>query len=673
MSSNSQAKVVDRYMPKPPDPSIHDPESLVTAWRANVDIKDRKYRMRTFESCFVGSEACTWLVDSGIASDVHQAISIGNALMEAGYFHHVVREHDFKNEELYYRFASDEKHGEVRRRADGALVSWLDVLDPDFGGVQTDRGNRQANLDHDEAERDDMVRTPDLGVHPVDEYNAELLNNVHPRAWISPAPTERYNMVVIGGGTAGLVTAAATAGLGGRVALIESHLLGGDCLNMGCVPSKALLRAAKVAHLVRRSGDYGIRLRNVDGDDNSGAVDIDFPAVMSRLRRLRAQISHHDSAERFAKLGVDVFLGRARFTAKDTVVVGDQTLTFARAAIATGASPVAPPIPGLAEVPYLTNTTLFNLTQCPPRMGIIGGGVIGVEMAQAFQRLGSQVTLFERGEQILSREDPEAAECVKQALIADGVTFRLGTTITRIAHRPIAGSHWPAITVDTGAGCVNVDAVLVATGRRPNVENLGLESAGVDYDTRQGVIVNDKLQSSNSRIYGVGDVCTRYQFTHAADFMARIVVRNALFYGRDRFSDLLIPWCTYTEPELAHVGLYERDLVERDIAYTTFTRPFGEVDRAIIDGETHGFVRIHVKHGSDEILGATVVGAHAGDLISELTLAMRSKTGLGALASVVHPYPTSAESIRQVGDLYNRTRLTGTVRSLFRGLLSLRR
>lgn len=228
-------------------------------------------------------------------------------------------------------------------------------------------------------------------------------------------------------------------------------------------------------------------------------------------------------------------------------------------------------------------------------------------------------------------------------------------------------------TVDGTTGSAEVDALLVATGRKPNVSGLGLESAGVEFDERRGVIVDDNLRTSNGDIFAVGDVCTRYQFTHAADFMARLVIRNALFFGRGKFSRLLIPWCTYTQPELAHVGLYPRDLEEREIDYATFERRFADVDRAKVDGETEGFVRIHVKKGSDEILGATVVGEHAGDLISEIALAMRGEVGLGTLADVIHPYPTTAEAIRQAGDAYNRTRLTNTVKSLFRGLLALRR
>lgn len=641
-----------------------DVSELADALREHVEVTDRKYHLRTYKACFVGSEACDWMVESGTASDYEQAELLGNVLIDAGVIHHVVKDHDFKNDYLFYRFASDEDHGKRKKRDDGSKVSWLDFVKTGWAFDDVDAENRQPRIPLDEG-LDAMSPGAAMGVEPLDPHNIELLDNVHPPAWLNPEPKERYNMVVIGGGTGGLVTAAAVAGLGGKVALIEEHLLGGDCLNFGCVPSKALLSSAKAAANVRKAASFGVRIDGVE--DFADRVTVDFDAVMERLRRLRAQIAHHDSAERFSGLGVDVFIGRGVFTGKNTVQVGDKTLSFAKATIATGASPAIPPIPGLREAPYLTNTSIFNLTELPPRLAVIGAGVIGVEMAQAFARLGSHVTVVEQGDTLLPREDADAAQVVCDALLRDGVVFQLGTRVSRVDHE--SGTF----TLTTDQGSLEVDALLVATGRKPNVEGLGLEAAGIDFDKREGVTVSDRLQTSNSDVFAVGDVATRYRFTHAADFMARIVVRNALFFGRDRFSNLLIPWCTYTDPEIAHVGLYAHDLEERGIAFKTFERPFAEVDRAIVDGETEGFVRIHVKAGSDEILGVTIVGPDAGDLIGEATLAMQSGTGLGALASVIHPYPTTAEAIRQTGDLYNRTRLTLTVKKIFRGLLALKR
>ncbi len=489
---------------------------------------------------------------------------------------------------------------------------------------------------------------------PWDEHNQKLHAHVAPTDWKNPTPAARYNLVVIGGGTAGLVTAAGAAGLGAKVALIERHMLGGDCLNVGCVPSKALIRAARAAAEARDSGRFGVKL--------GGPVAVDFPAVMERMRRLRADLSPHDSAARFRELGVDVFLGAGKFTGPDTVEVAGQALRFAKAAIATGARASAPPISGLKDVPYLTNETLFSLTALPRRLAIIGAGPIGCEMAQCFARFGSEVLLFETTSGVLPREDRDAAKVVQAALVHDGVKIVTHTKNLHLA--PAADGVAIRYETDGIEHTVAVERLLVAVGRAPNVEGLGLEAAGVAYD-KKGVKVNDRLQTANPRIYACGDICSPYQFTHAADFMARIVIQNALFKGRKKASALVIPWSTYTSPELAHVGLAPKDAKAAGVALDTFTQPLAKVDRAILDGEDEGFVRIHVRRGTDEILGATIVAAHAGDMIGELSLAMTKGIGLGGIASAIHPYPTQAEAIRKVGDLYSRTRLTPCVKGLF--------
>ncbi|MBM3845209.1 MAG: mercuric reductase, partial [Verrucomicrobia bacterium] len=396
----------------------------------------------------------------------------------------------------------------------------------------------------------------------------------------------------------------------------------------------------------------------------------DFGRVMERMRRLRADISPHDSARRFTEIGVDVFLGAGRFTGPDTIEVGGQTLRFAKAVIATGARAAAPPIPGLKDVPHLNNETLFSLTELPTRLGVIGAGPVGCEMAQSFARFGSEVFLVETEHGILPREDRDAAEVLRTALQRDGVKILCcgrDLTLTRDPNgvRLQVGSH--------GQGHdVLVDQVLVAVGRAPNVEGLGLESVGVEFD-KKGVKVNDRLQTTNPRIYACGDICSPYQFTHAADFMARIVIQNALFKGRAKVSSLIIPWTTYTSPEVAHVGLHERDAKARGIEVDTFTQELGKVDRAILDGETEGFVRVHVRKGTDEIVGATVVSAHAGEWIGELTLAMKGKLGLKTIGATIHPYPTQAEAIRRTGDLYNKTRLTPFVKGLMQRWLAWQR
>ncbi len=507
----------------------------------------------------------------------------------------------------------------------------------------------------------DMNQTPQgsasasadpVSLRPADAHNARLVSNLHPSDWHNPTPAPCYNLVVIGAGTAGLVTGAGAAGLGAKVALVEKHLMGGDCLVVGCVPSKAVIRSSRAAFDAKEAGRFGVR--------TAGSAQVDFPAVMGRMRKLRADLSPHDSAQRFAELGVDVFLGEARFGGRDTVEVAGQTLRFKRAVIATGARAAEPSIPGLAEAGYLTNETVFNLTQCPARIAVIGGGPIGCELAQAFQRLGSQVSLLHKNAHLLDREDMDAAALVQKAFIREGIAVCLNAKITRVERH--GGGKVVCYETQGKAETLAVDEILIGAGRAPIVDGLNLEAAGVRYDRRKGILVNDQLQTTNPHIYASGDACLDLKFTHAADFSARIVIQNALFLGRKKASALTMPWCTYTDPEIAHVGLYESDARERGIEVDTYAREFKEVDRAVLDGEEEGFVKFHVRKGRDEILGATIVARHAGEMISEVSVAMAARIGLGKLASVIHPYPTQAEALRQCGDAYNRTRLTPTVK-----------
>ena len=490
-----------------------------------------------------------------------------------------------------------------------------------------------------------------LVVKPADAHNTRLVSWLHPPDWQNPSPAQHYNLVVIGAGTAGLVTAAGAAGLGAKVALVERSLLGGDCLNVGCVPSKAVIRCARAAFDVNDSPRFGVR---------AGPAQPDFAAVMERMRKLRADLSPHDSAQRFAKLGVDVFLGEAHFSGSDSIEVGGKTLRFKKAVIATGARAIEPPVPGLAEAGYLTNETVFNLTQCPQRLGVVGGGPIGCELAQAFQRLGSQVSLFHKNAHLLDREDMEAAAIVQNAFVHEGIKLLLSARIVRVERDGKAKVIW--YESQGKEESLTVDEILIGTGRAPNVEGLNLESVGVQYDRRKGVVVNDCLQTTNPHIFAAGDVCLNWKFTHAADFSARLVLQNALFLGHKKASALTMPWCTYTDPEIAHVGVYEHDARARGMEVDTYVRDFKEVDRAVLDGEEEGFVKFHTRKGRDEILGATIVARHAGEMISEVSVAMAAGVGLGKLASVIHPYPTQAEALRQCGDAYNRTRLTPTVK-----------
>ena len=504
---------------------------------------------------------------------------------------------------------------------------------------------------------------------PDDAFNRRLIGHVHPPGRRNPTPAERYNLVVVGAGTAGLVAAAGAAGIGARVALVERHLMGGDCLNVGCVPSKAIIRAARAWAAARNGSELGLRLP----DEVAG----DFSAVMARMRQIRADLAPVDSVERFTGLGVDVFLGAGRFTGPDRLLVGDATLRFARAAICTGARATAPPIPGLADAGYLTNETVFSLTELPRRLGVIGAGPIGCELAQAFARFGSEVTLLEMAPRILPREDPDAAEVVEAQLVRDGVRFVGGARIEGVEALPAGGSGPSAgagrerrlrYAADGSAQAVTVDEILVGSGRTPNVEGLALEAAGVAHD-RAGVTVDRYLRTTNPRIYAAGDICFPFKFTHTADAMAQAVIQNALFphpfgLGRASTDRFVIPWCTYTEPEIAHVGMYEAEARGRGIEVETFTQPLADVDRAVLDGENAGFARVHVRKGSDRILGATIVAADAGNLISEVTVAMKAGAGLGTIGAAIHPYPTQAEALRKAANQLRRARFSSRQRSI---------
>ena len=489
-------------------------------------------------------------------------------------------------------------------------------------------------------------------IHPLEETNLELLSHVHPKQWRNPDGDEVYDLLVIGAGTAGLVTASGAARLGARVALIERALMGGDCLNVGCVPSKSLLRAARVVGEIRKGEVLGISV---------GAVKVNFGEIMRRMRLRRADISSHDSAQRFTSLGIDVFFGDAQFTGPVEVAVNGQRLRFKRAVIATGTSPAVPSIPGLTNTSYLTNETLFGLTERPSRLVIIGGGPIGCEMAQAFVRFGSEVTVLDLSPQLLPREDRDAAEVVADQLRHDGVRTELGLRVKLVKPRPDGVEV--QFERDGVQSKVIGDQLLVATGRTPNVETLNLKAAGVAY-SQQGVVVDDRLRTSAARIFAAGDVCSSFRFTHAADAMARIVIQNALFFGRRSARALVIPWCTYTDPEIAHVGLYEQEAQEQGRRVATLTIPLSDVDRALIDEEANGFVRVH--HDRGKLLGCTIVARHAGEMIGEAAYIITHGGSLADVSATIHPYPTQGEALKKVGDAYRLTHLTPRVSAWFK-------
>lgn len=502
-----------------------------------------------------------------------------------------------------------------------------------------------------------MTRSPSL--QPDDPHNAELLKNVHPQDWTNPHPAARYNLVVLGAGTAGIVAATGAGLLGGKVAIVERALLGGDCLNWGCVPSKALIRSARAAHEVRTASRFGVTI--------AGEPTVDFAAVMDRVRGIRTKISSHDSVKHFEKYHVEVFFGEARFVSSDSIEVGGQVLRFKKAIIATGARPAEPDIPGLAEAGFLTNETLFEITSRPARLAVIGGGPIGCEMAQAFQRLGSEVVLLNDSPQLMPREDSDVAQIILDTFEREGMTVVLNARITQVTSAGGAKTIHYTWRSDDGTDeetSITVDEILVGVGRLPNVEGLNLEAAGVRYAARQGVAINDTFQTSNASIFAAGDVCMAHKFTHAADAAARAALQNALFVGRERLSALTIPYCTFTDPEVAHVGVYEDEAQQRGQDVSTFDVDLRGVDRGITDSLEAGLFKIHVRAGTDKIVGATIVASQAGEMINELTLAMAADIGLQKLATIIHPYPTLSEAIRKIADAYNLTRLTPTVKGL---------
>ena len=482
---------------------------------------------------------------------------------------------------------------------------------------------------------------------------AKLRANVRPAAWSNPAPSGRYNLVVIGGGTAGLIGASIVATLGGKVALIEREALGGDCLNTGCVPSKAIIRSSRICAELRDAYMLGVE---------SGSAHADFAAVMERMRRIQARISQKDSASRMQALGVEVYFGGAHFTGKDTLDVDGRCLRFRRALIAAGSHPVIPGIEGLVAAGYLNNETVFDLAQLPRRLLVVGGGPLGCELAQAFHRLGSHVTIVQREPQFLPQEERDAAQILSEALARDGLAIHLNTEVVKVTR---SGDERTAHMVCAGKeSTVTVDEVVAGAGRAPNVDGLELKAANVDYDGERGVTVDDFLRTSNPRIYAAGDIIEDSRYTHMAEATARIAVQNALFFGRKRLSALTVPWCTYTDPEIAHVGMYTREARKRGIPVKTFTIPMNDVDRAIADGEEEGFVKVTIKDGTDRILGATIVARHAGEMINEITLAMVAGVGFKTLSNVIHTYPTQAEAIRRAADAYRRTQLTPLLKRL---------
>lgn len=674
-----------------------DLDKIADEFKENIKLEDRKFRLKTYKQVFVGSDAVDYLIQSGAATSRQDAVELGKALQQMNLFEHVLRDHSFEDEYLFYRMIdANERGAHSIDEKTGQKVKWSKFL----GGPSASKDGRSPMQPSFPLPDFSALNPKDVHVAshvwPMDSHNTELLDNVHPPDWNDPKAnnsdgSSTYDVVVIGAGAGGLVSAGFAGGVGIKVALIEENLLGGDCLNVGCVPSKAMIHSANLAHTVR--GDVE-RLEAAGIFVDPKTVRVDFETVMERVRKIRAEISPHDSAERFTDMGVEVYIGRGVFSSERSVVVNGKTLHFKKAVIATGGYPTLIPMKGLKELHdmsfakepceakpiVMTNETFFNMTKQPKRLGVIGSGVIGMELAQAMQRLGTEVTVFGRSGKVLPKEDEDMAAIVKEQMIKDGVSFQLSVAEYKsiALNGDILDNGYPEmemVVVEKGEEKKETtylfDALLVAAGRRPNVTGMDLELAKVEYDTKSGLIVNDKLQTTNPRIYGVGDCASRFKFTHAADFMARTAMKNALFFGKGKMSDLLIPYATFTSPEIASVGLYGSDLEELGVEYRVFEKHFKDNDRALCDDATDGFIRVRVDGKTDAILGCSIVGEGAGNMISEVTLAMESGTGMAAMANVIHPYPTTAEVVRQSGDLYNKTRVTNTVKQLLRGIVKI--
>ncbi|WP_439617851.1 FAD-containing oxidoreductase [Shinella sp.] len=471
-----------------------------------------------------------------------------------------------------------------------------------------------------------------------------FLRRVRPRGWTNPEPKSVYDLVIVGAGPAGLTAAECAARGGFSVALVERDRMGGDSLNTGSVPSKAIIRSALAYDLMRETDGFGVPIPT--------EPVLDFAAVMGRMRRIRTRIAEYHSVHELAALGVHIFFGAARFSSANTLIVNDTRLTFRKALIATGARPRIPDIPGLDGMDYRTSSTIFDMAALPKRLVVIGGGPLGCELAQAFCRLGSHVTIVQKSPKFLPREGRDAAEILSWSMARDGMDIRLNTTVVG-ARREDDAKVLETLNYDL-KGEIEADEILVCAGRLPNVEDLDLAAAGVKLDPDCGIKVDDFLCSSNPDIYAAGDVCLPLKFANAAQSSARMAVRNALMQGRQRHDNSVIPWCTFCDPEIAHIGLHVWEARRQSIPIRSYTVMMTDVDRAVTDGQETGFVKIHVAEGSDRILGATIVASRASELINEMAVIMSAGIGMTALAEVVHTYPAQSGAIMLAAQAYRR-------------------
>ena len=488
---------------------------------------------------------------------------------------------------------------------------------------------------------------------PVDQHNRKLRDNVRPADWKVKPSGEVYDMISIGAGTAGLVSSGGAAMLGAKSALIERHLMGGDCLVTGCVPSKTLIKSAHVAYQATKAHEFGV---DVDG------VKVDFGKVMERLRRVRADMAHHDGAQRLHDMGVDVLFGNAKFTGPNTIDLDGKEVKFRRAMICAGGRPFVPDIPGLREN-CLTSESFFELTELPKHFMVIGGGPIGCELAHAMRRLGSEVTILQRGQKIMDKDDPEAGSIILDVFKEEGIDVRFGAELQKVEPRD-SRLHC-VVKYQDGEREIAVDKIMVATGRVPNVESLDLEAAGVEYH-RRGITVDKYHRTTNKKIFAAGDICSPFQFTHAAYAQAEFATLNALMPWPYRLNakDRVMSWVTYTDPEVAHAGIPYSEIEKNKSSLDTYELPVKDNDRAQTESEHRGFCRIHCKKGTDKIIAATIVCENAGEMIAEMSLAITNGMRLRHIQNSVHAYPTRAEIIRNTSTEWKFSTLTPSTKSM---------
>lgn len=453
-----------------------------------------------------------------------------------------------------------------------------------------------------------------------------------------------YDAVVIGGGSAGLTASGIAANFGAKTIMIEKERLGGDCTWTGCVPSKTLIKAASVIHQARIAGEFGLEI---------DSTEIDTTKVMKHVDEIRKEVYEDaDRPEIFEKMGIDVVFGDASFQDEHTILITDKNGSTHKTTgryifICTGAKAFVPPIPGVDKVNYLTNESLFEIEKLPGKLIVVGGGPIGSEMAQSFQRLGTEVHVLDMAPRILMNDDPELSAVLKMKMEGEGVSFHLDAEVK--GFEPSGDSVRVRIVKDGTALNIDGDRILLATGRRANIDSLNLDAAGITYG-KTGIIVNDKCRTNIRHIYAIGDVTGRYQFTHMSEHMAKVATSNALIKVPMKIDKKHVPWVTYTDPEVGHVGATENELKEREVKYETYRFPFSKIDRAITDGATEGLIKVYAKKWSGKILGASVAGAHAGEMISQYALAIRNGVSMREFADTIHPYPTYGLGARRAAD-----------------------